>query len=243
MGQADGLGKQPATAMAFRARRGFPRLWFFGSLCAVFCLFATLTGCQTASQDRVRLFNEDGVYLFEHGQYGSARESFEAALQLQPKDPALLYNVGQCYDRQNNPAKAEQVYQQCLQEDPNHAPCRHALALLMLRTGRRTDADQMIEDWLTREPKRADAYVEDGWRLRQDGELTQAQARLQQALDLEPNNVRALTEMALLFEVMELPERAAALYARVLNEDPRQQAVLERLNLLRAKKVGKPLPD
>ena len=207
------------------------------------CLLAVFVGCETASQDRVRQFNDDGVYLFEHGEYQSARESFEVALQLQPKDAGLLYNAGQCYDRQNDSAKAEQFYQRCLQEDANQAPCRHALAVLLFRTGRGSDADNMIEDWLTREPKRADAYVEDAWRLRQAGELTQAEARLQQALDLEPHNVRALTEMALLFEVLEMPERAAVLYERVLAEDPRQQAVVDRLNALRAKKVGKPLPD
>jgi Tfp pilus assembly protein PilF len=202
-----------------------------------------LTGCETTSLDRARLFNDDGVYLFDRGDYGAARESFEVALQFQPKDPGLLYNVGQCYDRQSSTAKAEEYYRRCLAEDANHAACRHALAVLLFRTGRRTDADHMIEDWLTREPERADAYVEDGWRLRQDGDLTQAQARLQQALALDPHHVRALTEMALLYEVMEHPERAAVLYARVLDEDPKQSAVVDRLNLLRAKKVGKPLPD
>jgi Tfp pilus assembly protein PilF len=239
MGQADRSKSYTAQekADAPRAIGRVGRRWLLA------CLLAVFTGCETASQDRVRQFNEDGVYLFERGEYGSARESFEVALQLQPKDAGLLYNTGQCYDRQNDAAKAEQFYQRCLQENANHAPCRHALAVLLFRSGRGNDADNMIEDWLTREPKRADAYVEDGWRLRQAGELTQAEARLQQALDLEPRNIRALTEMAILFEVLQLPERAAVLYERVLAEDPHQPAVAERLNSLRAKKVGKPLPD
>jgi Tfp pilus assembly protein PilF len=202
-----------------------------------------LGGCETPGQDRARPFNEDGVYLFQHHDYGNARESFEEALKHQPKDPAILYNVGQCYDRQNNTAKAESFYKQCLEQDANHAPCRHALAVLSFRTGHAKEAEQLIEDWLAREPKRADAYVEDGWRLRQEGELNQAQARLQQALDLDPRNVRALTEMGVLYEVLQMPERALALYQRVLKEDPRQTEVAERLNVLRQKKVGKPLPD
>jgi Tfp pilus assembly protein PilF len=208
-----------------------------------FCAVFGLGGCETAGQDRARFFNEEGVYLFERGAFTDARENFEVALQFQPKDAGLLYNVGQCYDRQSNTAKAEQFYRRCLEEDPNHAACRHALAVLLYRTGRRIDADHMIEDWLTREPRRVDAYIEDAWRLRQAGELTQAQARLQQALALDPHHLRALTEMALLYEVLEHPERAAALYERVLEADPRQSAVADRLNQLRAKKVGKPLPD
>jgi Tfp pilus assembly protein PilF len=224
--------------------RGRPRSAAGGRRLGIgLCLLLGLAGCQTADQDRARLFNEDGIYLYERGNYGPARESFEVALGFQPQDAGLLYNVGQCYDRENNPATAEAFYQRCLAQDANHAPCRHALTLLLYRTGRREEADRRIEDWLAREPKRADAYVEDGWRLRQNGDLQHAQGRLQQALDLERNNVRALTEMALLFEVLELPERAAFLYQQALNQDPRQPAVAERLDLLRFKKVGKPLPD
>jgi len=214
--------------------------YFLLSIC---CLLPSLAGCETAGQDRARSFNEDGVYLFQRRDYGAASESFEEALRLQPKDPALLYNVGQCYDRLNVTAKAETYYQQCLEQDANHAPCRHALAVLWFRTGRAPQAEQFIEDWLAKDPKRADAYVEDGWRLRQEGSLNQAQARLQQALDLEPHNTRALTEMGLLYEVLQMPERAAVLYQRVLAEDPKQTDVTDRLNLLRQKKVGNPLPD
>src|SRR5439155_9827854 len=133
----------------------------YGLLSAAFGLLCGLGGCQTAAQDRARLFNDDGIYLFERGDYGSARESFEVALTFQPKDPGVLYNVGQCYDRQNNAAKAEPFYRRCLEEESNHAPCRHALAVLLYRTGRRAEADHLVEDWLVREPKRADAYVED----------------------------------------------------------------------------------
>ena len=218
-----------------------------GRLAFVFSCFlissGCLTGCETPAQERARPFNEDGVYLFQRHDFGAARESFEEALRLQPKDPAILFNMGQCYDRLNDVAKAEAFYKQCLEQDAKHGPCRHALAVLWFRTGHAKEAEQFIEDWLAREPKRADAYVEDGWRLRQEGELNQAQARLQQALDLDPHHVRALTEMGLLYEVLQMPERAVALYQRALAEDPRQTEVAERLNLLRQKKVGKPLPD
>jgi len=233
MARAREQGKQRPANSASAARR----------LVIASCIAAALAGCETPAQDRARPFNDDGVYLFQRRDYGAARESFEEALRFQPKDPAVLYNLGQCFDRQNIPDKAELYYRQCLEQDANHASCRHALAVLRFRTGRSKQAEQFIEDWLIQDPKRADAYVEDGWRLRQEGSLSQAQARLQQALDLEPHNVRALTEMGLLYEVLQMPERAAVLYQRVLAEDPRQTDVAERLNLLRKNKVGNPLPD
>src|SRR5438552_2917380 len=126
----------------------------------------SLAGCETAAQERVRQYNADGVHLFQQGNYQDARESFALALELQPEDAALAYNLGQCCDRLGDTAKAEQCYLQCLQRAGNHADCRHALAVLLYRTGRKAEATSMIEDWLTRQPNLADAYALDGWRLR-----------------------------------------------------------------------------
>jgi Flp pilus assembly protein TadD len=237
MGQIGKRDPRAPTARHVRSAR-------YSILAAVLVLTSGfLAGCETAAQERARPFNEDGVYLYERRDYASARESFEFALKFQPKDPAILYNLGQCYDRLNDTAKAERFYQQCLEENANHAACRHALAVLWYRCGRAKQAEQLIDDWLIHEPKRADAYVEDAWRLRQEGSLSQAQARLQQALDLEPHNVRALTELGLLYEVLQMPERALVLYQRALVENPRETEVAARYNLLCSRKIGKPLPD
>src|SRR5260370_20198274 len=139
-----------------------------------------LVGCESASEERLRDYNQDGVYLFQRGDYAAARESFQAALTLKPNDPALLYDLGECYDRLGDTAKAERCYSQCLLEAPNHADCRHALASLLVRVGRKGDAAHLIEDWLAREPRLAAAYAEDGWVWHQAGDLPRAQARLQQ---------------------------------------------------------------
>src|SRR5207245_10871254 len=131
-----------------------------------------------------------------------------------------------------DPTKAERYYQQCLLQAPNQADCRHALACLLVREGRKDDAARLIEDWLAREPRLAAAYAEDGWLWRQAGDLPRAQARLQQALELDPHNERALVELGILYETMERPERAVALYERVLADNPRQTEVKRRHALL-----------
>jgi Flp pilus assembly protein TadD len=113
----------------------------------------------------------------------------------------------------------------------------------MYRSSRRADADRLIEGWLAQEPKLSDAYVEDAWRLRQDGDLLAAEGRLQQALDLDAKNPRALVEMGILFELMERQDRALVLYERALALDPRQPEVTERVNLLHARNVPPPRPD
>src|SRR5262245_17874420 len=122
-------------------------VWRLGVLTGCLC------GCAAPVQEKFQQYNEDGVYLFQRGDYGGARESFQRALTFKPEDPALLYNVGECYERQGDSAKAEQFYGVCLQRAPNHADCRHALAVLLVREGRGAEATRMVQDWLAREPK------------------------------------------------------------------------------------------
>jgi tetratricopeptide (TPR) repeat protein len=209
------------------------------------CLFLLpcLPGCLAFVDERVPQFTEDGVQLFQRREYQNARECFEAALELQPGDANLMYNVAQCYDCQGNTAKAEESYRLCLARSANHARCRHSLALLLYRTGEGKQADQMVQDWLAAEPQLPDALVEDGWRLRQGGHLHQAQARFQQALHQDPNHVRALTELGILYEQQLQPEVALCLYRRALDRDGKQPELLEHVRALTAKGVGRPLPD
>lgn len=200
-------------------------------------------GCMTAADQRVKDFNDDGVHMFARGDFPAARDSFEAALTLTPQDPALLYNLGQCYDRMGDWRKAEHYYLTCLEVAPTHGDARQAQASLLYRTGRSQEANRLILDWLEQQPNLADAYVLDAWRLRQDKALPQAQGRLQQALALEPNNRRALVEMGIIYELMAMPERGLALYERALMVDPRQPEIADRVAQMRAKGIQRPLPD
>src|SRR6266545_1576776 len=148
-------------------------------------------GCAPTSQDRVRDYSLDGHAQYRQGRYADARASFEAALALKPDDVPLLFNVGQCCDRLGDAARAERAYAACLEREPNHAASRHALCALMVRDGRSDEAVRMVEAWLAREPKLAAAYAADGWLWHQAGDLPRAQARLQQALELDPHDVHA----------------------------------------------------
>jgi tetratricopeptide (TPR) repeat protein len=206
-------------------------------------LLMLLVGCASSTDHRLKEFNDDGVHMFARGDFPAARDSFEAALILAPQDAGIVYNLGQCYDRMGDWRRAEQYYLNCLQGAPTHSDARQAQASLLYRTGRTDEANRMIQDWLEQQPRLADAYVLDAWRLRQDKALPQAQGRLQQALALEPNHRRALVELGIVYEMLSMPERALALYERSLLVDPRQPEITERVEQMRAKGIKRPLPD
>jgi len=201
-------------------------------------------GCATtASSERAQIYNDDGVYLFAHGQYHPALECFELALTLQPGDAGLLFNAGQCHDRLGQPDIAEKYYLESLQRSARHAEARQAYVALLYRTGRAEQANLLIDDWLHQQPDLADVYVLDAWRLRQQNAIPQAHGRLQQALALDPHNSRGLTELAIIYEQTGMPERAYVLYERILGNEPRQFEIAQHLEELRAKGVQRPLPE
>jgi Flp pilus assembly protein TadD len=206
-------------------------------------LLLSVAGCVTTDDERVRDYSADGLHLFRCGNYLAARESYQAALVLRPEDVGLMYNVAQCYDRQGASAQAEKLYNDCLQRDPNHAACRHALAELLVHEGRQNDAARMAQEWLVREPKRSEPYALDGWLWHQKGDLPMAQARLQQALEIEPHNVHALTELALIYEAMQRQDRAEVIYERVLQLEPDNVAITQRYNMLLTKGAKHPQPE
>jgi tetratricopeptide (TPR) repeat protein len=206
-------------------------------------LLLLLAGCEHADQERLHQYADVGVQAYASGDYAAAQLSFQAALTMRSDDPNLLYNLGRCYEQQHDHVRAEDSYEACLKQDANHAECRHALARLWWNTGKRDRASEMIQKWLTEQPRLAAAYAHEGWRLHQENDLPSAQARLQQALRLEPRNSLALVELAAVYEKMELPDRSLVLYQRVLEQEPSRHDVIDRINALKAQGVGPPLPD
>ena len=92
-------------------------------------------------------------------------------------------------------------------------------------------------------PQLAAAYGEEGWLFLQQGDLPRAQARLQQALDLNPQDVNSLINLGQVYETLQRPDRALALYDRALALSPNQLEVSRRIQILRSKGAILPKPD
>lgn len=209
---------------------------------AVLALF--VVACTPTTQERVQEYNDLGLQRFQEGSYERAREDFQAALKLQPNDFALLYNVGQCYERAGQANQAEQFYRLCLQQNPRFAPCRHALDVLLVQGGRMGEAQRLVQDWMVREPKASAAYAEDGWLYEQEGDPIKAIKRYQQAVYYDPHNTLALIEIGRIYEEeLNLPSRALKLYQTALDYDPHQPDLVKRVSRLRARGVGPPHPE
>ena len=206
-------------------------------------LASVAAGCALTDPERLRDYNDDGVRLFQRGDYNDARESFQAALALKPGDSTLLYNVGECQDRLGQVDAAEKTYRECLHQSPNHADCIHALDALLVRQQRRPEAGQLVDDWLQRDPRSASAYAEYGWLCACDKDYPKALSACQHAYELDSHDVHVLNELGQLFESLSRTDRALEMYKRSLVYQPDQHEVVLCVSRLKAQGAGRPHPD
>jgi tetratricopeptide (TPR) repeat protein len=174
-----------------RLTDAWPRL---AALALLAALVAAAGGCRMVSQGR----NVDGVRYFQQGQYPVAIQRFDAALTIDPKNADTYYNKGAVYHRmglanrdQNSLTQAESLYNQCLDNNPDHVDCHRGLAVLLTETGRVPQAFTLLQGWTTRSPRNADARVELARLYEEYGDPARAETALNEALALNTRNWRA----------------------------------------------------
>jgi tetratricopeptide (TPR) repeat protein len=206
-------------------------------------LVVLVGSCAPTAQDRGRELTRDGLDLYRRGAFADARDTFRAALAVHPDDPDLLFHLARCTDRMGLAADAERQYRDCLQRDLDHADARHALAVLLVRRGRRDEAVKMAEEWLRERPELAGPYALDGHLCAEKGDLIRARARFQQALDRDPLDARAMVELGRVYERADRADRALWLYERSLAVNADQPEVRRWAEALRKKGTPPPQPD
>jgi tetratricopeptide (TPR) repeat protein len=197
-----------------------------------------LAGCTHVTSHAL---NAEGVRLYQNGNYTQAAEQFQRAVASNPKDADGYYNLASAlhknaklYSRQDDFLQAEQLYNQCLDYNPNHTECYRGLAVLLMETGRQDAAFRLLEGWADRNPNLADPQIELARVLEETNNIPQASARLVQALAIEPRNSRALTALGRLREVSGDTQQALANYQRSLAINRFQPAIAARVATLQA---------
>jgi tetratricopeptide (TPR) repeat protein len=68
--------------------------------------------------------------LWEKGEYTKALTQYEAQLKPSTQSADLLYNIGNCHQKLNQPGKAAVFYHRALIENPDHSQAKHNLSFL-----------------------------------------------------------------------------------------------------------------
>ena len=198
-------------------------------------LVLSLCGCRQMSQQH----NSGGVSHYQQGNYQGAIAGFQQALTTDPTNGDAYYNLAASYHQlakqTNNPqlyTQAEQLYNSCLDRDPNNVECHRALAVLLVETNRQDKAFTLMNNWATAAPQLSAPRVELARLYEEKGDTKNAASNLAVALQNNPNDPRALAAMGRLREQTGDVQQALANYQRAYQLNPTQPGVAERLAAL-----------
>ena len=114
--------------------------------------------------------------------------------------PDVYDLLGDAYTQQKNWPKAEQAYQQAVQQDPDEPSHRQGLAQALIEQGKYAEALAQYKKLAELEPGTAENYVRMAELYRRMGKFDQAKASILRAKELQPGNLQVLYNEALLYE-------------------------------------------
>lgn len=195
-------------------------------------ILSTASGCQMAATTA----NNDGVRLYQNGNYQAASQRFRQAIATDPRNADAYYNEAATLHRigvqSSNPQllkQAEEMYNVCLDLNENHTDAHRALAVLLGQSGRSDKAFTLMSNWVKTQPNVADARVELARLYQEYGDDATARQQLQEAVKVDLNNARAWKALASIQEKYGETAQAAANYQRSLQINKFQPEVTQKL--------------
>ena len=181
-------------------------------------------------------WNEQGVELFQTGNYPAAIERFQYALGTDETNADAYYNLASVYHRMGTKNRdsgflqeSEALYNRCLDLDTDHSDCHRGLAVLLTQTNRKQEAFDLLVNWGKDRPHLADPAVELARLYQESGDAQAAKKHLEQACSIDRNHPRAWKALAALNDSQGNTELALAQYQRSYILDNHQTELATRI--------------
>ena len=196
--------------------------------------FKTLSGQQDGNAAAGKLNAEANQYLLA-GNASAAVKSYRRALELNPKDAKLHYNLSLALDRAGDRAAERKELEQAVELDPNLAVAHNQLGLLALQQGQLTASEQSFKKALSIDPKYAEAQSNLGVLYSRQGRGAEAIALFQQAIQSDPHYSKAYVNLGLILLQQRAVEQAEQQFRAAIQADPNNPGAYSALGMLQVK--------
>ena len=185
-----------------------------------------------ASQENLAVIYRD-IQGLAQGATNWAITKFEDALKLEPKNPALLTELGKLKLAVNNFEEAEKLFTQALGLKPDYIDPQIQLALLAERKGDTEGAINKLQDLLNKYPFSIEGHFQLGRLYYNQRKYDKAIEQFQAALTLFPNHSNSLYSLGLIYQKRGEKELALRMFEKVLQLNPGNQEVRRRIEELK----------
>jgi tetratricopeptide (TPR) repeat protein len=149
-------------------------------------------------ESTIARFNQQANQNLLAGNAQAAAESYRKALQLNPRDPKLHYNLSLALDRLGDFSYERKELERAVVLDPNFTVAQNQLGLLALRSGQQAVAELRFQKTLAIDPTFAEAQSNLGVLYSQEGKHSEAASLFQQAIKNDPKYTKAYVNFGLL---------------------------------------------
>lgn len=173
-----------------------------------------------------------GLVQLEQGEFGPARENLERALTLNRNNYVALDLLGTVSRREKKYIEALGWYEKALAVNPGFASAYYNLATLQKEMGHADKAFKTLHQALVLRPMWSKGYSTLGLMHVEQKQYDLAEAALLKATAADPNNTRALFNLAKLYEITARPAEAARTYKKILETAPEDVGAMHNLGLI-----------
>jgi tetratricopeptide (TPR) repeat protein len=188
-----------------------------------------------ANLTEAQKLNEQANNFLAGGNARAAVEAYRKALQLNPRDPLLHYNLSLALDQLADRAAERQELARTIQLDANLAPAHNQLGLVSLQDLQRSESEREFKKALEINPKYAEAQNNLGILYSQQGKDSEAAALFRQAIQNAPKYARAHVNLGLTLARQDAFSQAEQEIRSALEIDPDNVEASSALGMLQAK--------
>src|SRR5216683_2973167 len=186
-------------------------------------------------ESAIARFNDEANQYLAAGNAKAAAESYGKALQFNPRDPKLRYNLSLALDRMGDFTAERKELEKTVELDPNIAAAQNQLGLLALRSGQQAEAEQRFKKTLAIDPKFAEAQSNLGVLYSQQGKNAEAAAVFQQAIKHDLKYTKAYINFGLLLAQQGAFSEAEQQFRTAITVDANYPDAYAALGMLQAK--------
>ena len=185
----------------------------------------TLSDYDVTNKENAQFLATMSYGLLEVGAFEKAKEMANYAANSTDMSAEETARAGVLKLMMNDPSGIENL-ELALQQNPELVSAELALAFASIKSGDLSRATKISDKWLKKHPKKAGGYNLQAKIFFQKNELKKGKAALEKSLQLEPNNVYALTELVKLASHQKNTEQATLLTEQALKAHPDNIEVL-----------------
>lgn len=162
----------------------------------------------------------------------AARQDFELARQIAPKDPGVYNSLALVAVEENKPDEAIAAFDQALQIDATNFAALSGMLTLYARTNQLDKGQARLEQLLATYPNNAALHYFKGHVYRLQNNIQGAEAEFRKSLELDSGYIAAYSALGEMFINMKQEDRAIAEYQKILSIKPDNSTVYTLIGML-----------